>query len=259
VSLAFTGERLHAGSALFGVDLERHRAAYRYAEGFARGARVVDLGCGSGDGAARLAEAAALTVGVDRVPPDPAARRSRVEFLRADFRGLPFAPRVFDLAVSFQVIEHLADPGPYLEALAGLLRPGGVLLLTTPNRLTSDGVNPYHVHEYTAGELETRLRRHFAAVECLGVGMSPAVARWHAARLRAVRRILRLDPLRLRERLPRRLVLLAFARLAVRVRRRIERGGSLPEVSSRDFPIGAADPGCLDLLAVCREPRLHSR
>ena len=48
----FTGERLHAGDALFAVDLARHEAAYRIAQEIAQArigsGRVLDLGCGSG-------------------------------------------------------------------------------------------------------------------------------------------------------------------------------------------------------------------
>jgi SAM-dependent methyltransferase len=254
----FTGERLHEGSALFAVDLARHRVAYRLAAqraAEASAALILDLGCGSGYGVAELADLAPFVVGVDRVPPDPGPRSAPVRYLRADLHGLPLAPACFDLVVSFQVIEHLTDPTPYLEAIARLVRPQGLAILTTPNRLTSDGENPFHVHEYEARELETLLAAHFGAVEMLGVEAGPAVAPYFAARLRRIRRIVRLDPLGLRRRIPRGLVEWLFARLALVVRRGIDRGEGLPEASWRDFPIGQASEGCLDLLAICRAPR----
>ena len=125
VEIAFTGERLHAGSRLFGVDLARHRAAYAFAAQQAAGRTLLDLGCGSGYGAASLADHATLVVGVDRVRPDPASRRSRARFVRADIAAMPIADASFDLVVSFQVIEHLEDPGPYLTAIARMLWPAG--------------------------------------------------------------------------------------------------------------------------------------
>jgi SAM-dependent methyltransferase len=251
----FTGERLHEGSALFGVDLARHRAAYAFAAERANEARVLDLGCGSGYGTAELSERAPWIVGVDRIEPDDSARRPTAHFLRADLRGIPLRSRSFDLIVSFQVIEHLVDPTPYLDAIARLLRPDGTALLTTPNRLTSDGVNPFHVHEYVGDELRTRLLAHFDEVEMRGIGATPPVARYLEARLRRIRRIMRIDPLRLRDRIPRALVEWLFARLAVVVRRGIQQDEGLPDVTSRDFPVGAADDDCVDLLAVCRSPR----
>ena len=254
--VAFTGERLHEGNRLFGVDLVRHRAAYRVAAELCEGARVLDLGCGSGHGIVDLAPAARVVVGVDRVAPDREARSGAIHFVRADLGGIPLASAHFDLAVSFQVIEHLEDPGPYLAEIARLVRPEGTVLISTPNLLTSDRENPYHVHEYLSEELAARLSDHFTRVEMRGVGASPRVARYAEARLRRIRTITRLDPLALRRRLPRALIDWAFARLAVLVRRSIQRSDGLPDVGLEDFPIGPADDACLDLLAVCRGPRL---
>jgi len=257
--VAFTGERLHAGSGLFGVDLVRHRAAYGFAleqahESDAK--RVLDLGCGSGYGAAELGAALPFVAAVDRVPPDRESRNSGVHFVRADLHGVPIQSQCFDLVSSFQVIEHLEDPSEYLQAIARILRPEGMALLTTPNLQTSDRENPFHVHEYEAGELASCLEGHFGNVEMLGVGASAPVARYHEDRLDQIHRITRLDPLRLRHRLPRSLVEWAFARLAIVVRKGIASGESgMPEVTLEDFPIGPVSPECLDLLAVCRAPR----
>jgi SAM-dependent methyltransferase len=252
-SAAFTGERLHAGDPLFAVDLARHQAAYELARARLPAGRVLDLGCGSGYGAASLARAHRRVVALDRARPDP-AQRAAPHFVRADVAALPFAAGSFELVLSFQVIEHLADPAPYLSGIARALAPGGLLLLTTPNLLESDGVNPYHVHEYRAEELAALLRRHFAQVELHGIGASDAVRAYLGARSRRIRAIVRLDPLRLRERLPRPLVEWLFARFALLVRRRTREGEGVPAVSWHDFPPGPADPRCLDLLAACRQP-----
>jgi len=252
----FTGERLHEDLALFAVDLARHCAAYEFARERLAGARILDLGCGSGSGTSRLASAAARVVGIDRVHPDRASRRAGAHFCRADIAGLPVRAQSFDAVVSFQVIEHLADPAPYLRAIAALLVAGGTALVSTPNRQLSDGVNPYHVHEYLSQELHDLLAGHFALVEVLGVGMSEPVRRAMAARSRRIRRVMRMDPLRLRERLPRALVLKLFAWGALVVRRAAARADGTPDLSWRDFPIGRADDAAsIDWLAVCRGPR----
>jgi SAM-dependent methyltransferase len=251
----FTGERLHRGDPLFALDLARHRAAYEVARERAGGGLVLDLGCGSGYGTAALAEAGRRVVGLDRVWPDRANRGGNTRFVRARLEEIPLAQACFDMVVSFQVIEHLEDPSPYVAAIADLLRPEGAALITTPNRLTSDGVNPYHRHEYVADELADCLDARFEEVEVLGIGASEAVRRAMEARSRRIQRIVRLDPLRLRERLPRPLIEWLFARLAVLVRRRASPAEGTPEITWRDFPIGPADPRSLDLLAVCRRPR----
>ncbi len=254
MSQAFSGERLHADDPLFAIDLARHQAAYEVARAQGCPARVLDLGAGSGHGAAALAAAGSDVIGIDRVAPDAGNRRGP-RFVRGDVTRTPFPSGAFGLVVSFQVIEHLRDPSDYLAEIARLLEPEGTALLTTPNRLRSDGVNPYHVHEYLADELAGVLRGHFAEVEMRGVGTSERVRRQLEARSRRIRRILRLDPLRLREHLPRAWIEWLFARFAVLVRRRGGAPQGLADVSWRDYPLGPAEDGCLDLLAVCRQPR----
>jgi SAM-dependent methyltransferase len=251
----FTGERLHEGDALFGVDLARHRAAYEFARPLLRGLRAVELGCGSGYGTASLAGTPERLLGVDRVAPDPAHRADGVRYLRADLRHLPLQERSFDVALSFQVIEHLDDPGLLVRALARCLRPDGVALVSTPNVLLSDGVNPYHVREYRADELAACLRESFSEVEMLGVGMSPPVRAYMAARSARIQRIMKLDPLRLRERMPRALVLWLFAAFALLVRRRTAANEGAPDADVADFPVEPARNDAIDWIALCRRPR----
>ncbi len=253
--VSFTGERLHAGAELFAVDLARHQAAYELARGWLGREPVLDLGCGSGYGTASLAGHGVPVVGLDRVAPDAASRRGNGHFVRADLSGIPFAPQSFGLVMSFQVIEHLEDPSDYIDAIATLLRPDGVALVTTPNVLMSDRVNPYHVHEYLADELGEHLRERFATVEVKGISAIEPIHLHLAERSRRIRRIMRLDPLRLRDRLPRGLIEWLFARFAVLVRSQARRDEGVPEVGWRDFPVGPADERCLDLLAICRKPR----
>jgi SAM-dependent methyltransferase len=256
--LLFTGERLHEGSELFGVDLVRHRAAYAHAIARARergSRRILDLGCGTGYGTAELAGALPCVFAIDRISPDAEARHARAHFVRADAGGIPLRPASLDMVVSFQVIEHLDEPDVYLDSIARLLRPDGLALISTPNLLESDRENPFHVREYTASELAQMLRRHFAEVEMLGVSATPEPKAYYDARLASIRRIVRIDPLGLRKVLPRRLIDWLFGRLAVVVRRGIQQSDGLPAVTVADFPILPARDDCLDLMAVCRAPR----
>jgi len=255
--MELTGERLDERDALFAVDLARHLAAYRFAlERLAsEPGPLLDLGCGSGYGTCELARARAPVVGLDRVAPHGSARATGAGFVRADLAALPLEDASFAAITSFQVIEHLDDPGPYLSGIARLLRPGGVALITTPNILTSDRANPYHVHEYESEELAATLRGHFGHVEMRSVGASPAARSYHEARVARVQRVVRLDPLRLRERLPRPLIEWLFAVGAKAVRVSMRSANELPRLDWNDFPIGDPSPDSIDLLAICREPR----
>jgi SAM-dependent methyltransferase len=252
-----TGERLDDASALYGADLVRHRVAYRFAAPHLAGGLALDLGCGTGYGTAELAAHGARVVGLDRATPAERARVSSARFVRGDLERLPFPSGRCAVVTSFQVIEHLADPRAYLAEIARVLAPDGVLLLTTPNLLQSDRENPYHLHEYEPAELESALSAYFTSVEMRGVQAVGPAARYHADRLRRIRRITRLDPLRLRRRLPRALIDWLFARLSLVVRLAARRSGTTPEVKDEHHPIGAADAACLDLLAICRGPRVQ--
>ncbi len=254
-----TGERLTPGSELFGVDLARHRAASVHTIRNARGKRLLDLGCGTGYGTTELAEglgAHMCVYGLDRIAPAPSSQTGNAHYLRADLLSIPLAADTFSTIVSFQVIEHLEDPTAYLVTIARLLEPDGTAYITTPNVLMSDGMNPWHLHEYEAEELRDRLLIHFADVDMLGVGIGPRVESYFAERLKRIRRIMRLDPLGARNLLPRGLVDWLFARLATVVRQGIRHtDAGLPDASVDDFPIAVADPGDIDLLAVCQRPR----
>jgi len=253
--VTLTGERIDDDHDLYGPDLARHRSAYQYAARSVRSCRTLDLGCGNGYGSAELSDAGGRVVALDRIAPDAQHRRESLQYVRGDLGGVPLAPRGFDLVVSFQVIEHLEDPTTYLEAIAAAMRLDGMALVTTPNVLQSDGVNPFHVHEYERDELRQLLARHFERVEMLGVGMSPRAYRYQADRLRRIRRIMKLDPFGLRNWLPRAWIDWLFARFSVVVRRGIQKGEGLPDLTVEDFPVGTADEKSLDLLAVCRGPR----
>lgn len=157
-----------------------HVATYRFAEQHTRGKRVLDFGCGSGYGAALIAESAASVVGVDVEEEAVAYARShfsrdKLSYHRVSPDGsLPFADGSFDTVLSFQVLEHIPEPTAYLASIRRVLTPNGILVLATPDRSTrllplQRPWNRWHVHEYGAAELKRLLSRHFARVEVLGM------------------------------------------------------------------------------------------
>lgn len=254
----FTGERLPDDDPHFRADLARHLAAYYLARRYSTGKTVLDAGCGEGYGAELLAEVATRVVAVDRdwsALAHARARRARQNllFICADLEGLGALQQRFDVVCNFQVVEHLTDPGVLLRAFRDHLVDGGHLILTTPNRLMSFSENPYHVREYTADELSQLLKPFFSHVDVRGVAGNAKVAAYEAARRRHVERLLRLDPFRLRERLPAFLVRWVFAKLARVVRVLVARGQSPgSDIEPSDFREQCTADGAVDLLAVCR-------
>lgn len=105
------------------------------------GLRVADVGCGGGllsEPLARLgAQVTAIDAGAETVA--AAAAHAGTVGLDIDYRcmtaeALAQAGETFDVVVSMEVLEHVADPQLFLRSCAQLLRPGGVMLLATLNR-----------------------------------------------------------------------------------------------------------------------------
>src|SRR5258708_7938926 len=106
----------------------------------AAGKRVLDVGCGTGYGAAELATQARAATGID-IAPDAVTdarnqfARGNLTFLAGSATALPFADASFDLITAFEVIEHLADWQTMLAEARRVLHPQGVFLVSTPNKL----------------------------------------------------------------------------------------------------------------------------
>ena len=101
--------------------------------------RALDMGCGAGLLAEPLARMGAQVTAVDAAPENIGAARAHAAGvgLDIDYRvgtTQVVAGETFDLVVSFEVIEHVPDPAAFVRGLADVLAPGGLLLLSTPNR-----------------------------------------------------------------------------------------------------------------------------
>ena len=229
-----TGERTVPDVPSENYWFQRHVAAYRHAAALVAGA-VVDAGCGEGYGAAILARRARVVIGTDLDAPTlhHASRRySSPRFLRCDVARIPLGTESVDAIVALQVVEHLVDADGFARECARILRPGGVLVVSTPNRPTfPSGMNPFHVHEYDAADLATLLQASFSRVRLLGLV--------HRAPLRLVERMLG-EPIQAR------LVRTPYQELPRSLR------AVLRTVTPRGFHLSADTSGALDLFAVCR-------
>jgi ubiquinone/menaquinone biosynthesis C-methylase UbiE len=185
--MEITGERLFLGHTTDRTENE-HLARYHFAMELVAGKKVADIACGSGYGTQMLARAGARSVhGMD-------ISEEAVEFARTQYN----APNVtysvanaqeltaisdgeFDVIVSFETIEHLQDVEAYLDEMKRVLRPGGVFVVSTPDRRLASfwywyfghPTNPYHAREYTERELLDLLSTRFQIKACYGQEFVP--------------------------------------------------------------------------------------
>jgi SAM-dependent methyltransferase len=173
--LPLTGERTVPGLAEENYWFRRHEVVYARLLDRCAGRDVLEAGCGEGYGADLIAGVARRVIGLDYDETTVAhvrARYPRVDMRHGNLAALPLAPASVDVVVNFQVIEHLWDQPQFVAECRRVLRPGGLLLMSTPNRITfSPGrdtpLNPFHTRELNAAELRDLLTGEGFEVEAV--------------------------------------------------------------------------------------------
>ncbi|MGH7490447.1 MAG: class I SAM-dependent methyltransferase, partial [bacterium] len=154
-----------------------HLHRYALSLQFVSGKSVLDIASGEGYGAALLATRAAFVTGVDI---DPAAvqsagrtyRNPKLSFVAGTCDAIPLADASVDAITSFETIEHHDKHDEMLREFKRVLKPGGVLVISSPNKLTySDEpgyCNPFHVKELYYEQFDSLLKNHFRFVRNYG-------------------------------------------------------------------------------------------
>ncbi|MGY4103307.1 class I SAM-dependent methyltransferase [Nocardia sp. R16R-3T] len=159
--LPLTGERTVPGITEENYWFRRHEIVYARLLERCAGKTVLEAGSGEGYGANMIADVAIEVIGLDydaNAVEHVRTRYPRVEIIQGNLAALPLADDSVDVVVNFQVIEHLWDQSQFIRECLRVLRPGGELLISTPNRITfSPGrdtpLNPFHTRELNADEL----------------------------------------------------------------------------------------------------------
>ena len=171
--MEFTGERIVPGSVNADL-LNEHLCRYRFAQLLVKDKVVLDIGSGVGYGAKILAEKASAVVAVDLS--EEAVRYANeeyagdnIEMVVGDGHGLPLASDSVDVVVSFELIEHLQGQQAHLHEVNRVLKPNGLTVISTPNRIfysqESNQANPFHTHEFDFQEFLTFLKSVFSSVQ----------------------------------------------------------------------------------------------
>jgi len=174
-------ELLNRGRMYCGFDdkllEERSIERYRFCLNYIRqGDSVLDAACGSGYGSYILSQKSSIVTGVD-------VSEHAISYAREHFRGieyqqvdltrpLDFTDREFDAVVSIETIEHITEHNTFLSELRRILKPGGVLILTTVDREVYTCLgrisNPFHIGELAKWELLALVSKYFKVEEVHG-------------------------------------------------------------------------------------------
>jgi SAM-dependent methyltransferase len=170
--MEFTGERMIPAQVDIELELE-HKNRYYFAQPLVRGMRVLDAACGAGYGSQILAQTAQAVVGIDISDETVVYAQQHyggdnIAFQQASVTELPFEAHTFDAVVSFETLEHVteAQQQTFMREIKRVLRPDGLLVMSTPNKdIYQEKVeNHFHEHELDAQEFEALLKTHFKEV-----------------------------------------------------------------------------------------------
>ncbi|MCK5776340.1 MAG: class I SAM-dependent methyltransferase, partial [Bacteroidales bacterium] len=184
-----TAERHSAQLITDNVLHQRHMIAYTQAANMISG-KVLEIGCGEGYGMSILAPKSTKYLAIDKYKTtiDP----TLPDFKKIKFKQMTIPPFIgiedssFDYVVSFQVIEHIEEDDFFSREIFRVLKPGGKLILTTPNIKMSLTRNPWHIREYTRHGLSNVLKSVFPEVEMKGVFGNDTVMKYYHANKESV-------------------------------------------------------------------------
>lgn len=179
--MKITGERTVPGVVEENYWFRRHEVCYRLLRRSVRGRRVLEAGCGEGYGAYLLAAAGADVVPVDydtHTTDHVRATYPGMPVVQGNLVSLPFADASFDLVVSLQTVEHLWDQPGFVRECVRVLRAGGRLVLSTPNRHTFPSGNIFHTRELDARELDDLVSPYAEVTRLSGLRHGPRLRAW---------------------------------------------------------------------------------
>ena len=168
----WTGERME--TSVFNEVTMEHLHRYALAMELAAGKKILDIACGEGYGANLLAAKAALVTGmdIDKTTIEKAKKKYNKEniiFKESRAENISANDCEFDLVVSFETIEHLSDHESMLKEIKRVLKPGGLLVISTPDKKVYADQrgykNPFHQKELYQDEFNTLLKSLFTGVQ----------------------------------------------------------------------------------------------
>jgi len=252
-----SAERVSQSEASDNYVFQRSILAYHKAAEMVSG-RVLEIGTGSGYGIGIVSPAATdfLTIDKTLTPAVLYEGKPNVEFRQMSVPPLEGIPsESFDYVISFQVIEHIKDDVHTIAEIHRVLKSGGKLIISTPNKKMSLTRNPWHVREYTAEEFKKLLGCTFDRVEPLGVFGNAKVMEYYENNRQSVLNVLKYDILKLNRNLPRWMLKIPYDIMNRRNRRKLLKSDSELTTSIRmqDYYFDQVRDDCFDLYYIAEK------
>jgi len=220
---------------------------------------VLEVGCGEGRGVGLLMQHARSFTAVDKI--EDVISDLKIKFPTGRFLSMNIPPlrelpdNAYDSIVSFQVIEHIQDDVLFLKEIHRVLKPGGIALLTTPNRRMSLSRNPWHIREYLPEELRNIAAKIFPHVQMKGITGNEKVMNYYDQNKRSVKRITRFDIFNLQYHLPASILKVPYEILNRWNRNKLQSSDNrlVTNIRHEDYIVVDDASNVLDLLLIVRK------
>ena len=254
-SILQTAERSSHLDPSENVIFQRHLIAYKEAAKLVSGT-ILEIGSGEGYGVTELAPKSTKYIAVDKYD-SPISEKvkdnNNIEFKQMNVPPLKgIEENSIDYVVTFQVIEHIEDDKLFLKEINRVLKPGGKMLLTTPNILMSLTRNPWHIREYSPDKMQELIKSFFKNFELRGVFGNTEVMSYYEKNKESVKRITRWDLLNMQYWLPRWMLQIPYDILNRFNRHNLQDNNQsiVNRVAYTDYYIQESNDKCLDHFVV---------
>lgn len=253
--MIYTAERTNEKSTSDNPIYQRHLFAYENAFPLIHG-DALEIGCGEGYGSKMLAPNAKTYTAIDKFEALNKENLQGINFKQMNvppFEGVQ--DNQFDVAVSFQVIEHIDNDDLFVKEIHRVLKPGGKLILTTPNIKMSLTRNPYHIREYTYQQLTQLMQKYFKSVNMQGIFGDKVAMDYFEINKAGVKKFTRFDIFNLQYNLPLWALKIPYD-IANRMNRKNlqkENTGLVSDITAKNFSLKQADDLCFDLFVVAEK------